>query len=161
MATANISRKTVRSISEWSVFKITIIAYLIFFALGVVMFGIFLLIIWGGLTALGQGLEGLLESTGLSSTMESFGINITDMSMFVGGLGATGIIIFVIVGLIFSVVYAAISTFTTWILNVILKISGGLELRFIDKNDKSLPEPLPIENKPSEPVESVQPSQSD
>jgi len=150
MTAANISRKTVRSISEWSIFKITIIAYLIFFALGVVMFAIFLLITWTGLRVSGLGIADMLGGTNLAPMMQAFGVDITDMSMFVGGLGVTSIIIFVVVGLLFSVVYAAISTFATWIFNVILRISGGLELRFIDKNAKSLSEPLPAEIVPSE-----------
>jgi hypothetical protein len=34
---------------------------------------------------------------------------------------------------LFSVIYAAIATFWTWILNVVLKISGGIEVRYINR----------------------------
>ncbi|MDD3519766.1 MAG: DUF3566 domain-containing protein [Actinomycetota bacterium] len=148
MAKINITRKVVRSISEWSVFKITIIAYLIFFALGVIVFAIFSLLTWMGLEISGLSFASAVENMGLASTMQSFGVDITDMNLFAGGMGVIGIIIFVVVGLLFSVVYAAIATFFTWIFNVILKISGGIELRFIDRNAST------AEKKVSKPVQS-------
>jgi len=147
MAKTNVTRRMVISISEWSVFKIIIIAYLIFFALGVVVFAIFSLLTWLGLEISGLSFANMLENMGFASMTQSFGVNITDMNLFAGGMGVTGIIIFIVVGLLFSVVYAAIVTFFTWILNVILKISGGIELRFIDKN-------AVVENKVSKPVQS-------
>ncbi len=147
MAKTNVTRRIVGSISEWSVFKITIIAYLIFFALGVVVFAIFSLLSWMGLEISGLNFENMFENAGLATTMQSFGINITDMNLFAGGMGVTGIIIFIVVGLLFSVVFAAIVTFLTWIFNVILKISGGIELRFKDKNSA-------VENKASKPLQS-------
>ena len=147
MAKTNVTRRMVTSISEWSVFKITIIAYLIFFALGVVVFAIFSLLTWLGLEISGLSFANMLENMGFASMTQSFGVNITDMNLFAGGMGVTGIIIFIVVGLLFSVVYAAIVTFFTWILNVILKISGGIELRFMDKN-------AVVENKVSKPVQS-------
>ena len=147
MAKTNVTRKMVISISEWSVFKIIIIAYLIFFALGVVVFAIFSLLTWLGLEISGLSFANMLENMGFASMTQSFGVNITDMNLFAGGMGVTGIIIFIVVGLLFSVVYAAIVTFFTWILNVILKISGGIELRFMDKN-------AVVENKVSKPVQS-------
>lgn len=147
MAKTNVTRRMVISISEWSVFKIIIIAYLIFFALGVVVFAIFSLLTWLGLEISGLSFANMLENMGFASITQSFGANITDMNLFAGGMGVTGIIIFIVVGLLFSVVYAAIVTFFTWILNVILKISGGIELRFMDKN-------AVVENKVSKPVQS-------
>ena len=147
MAKTNVTRRIVISISEWSVFKIIIIAYLIFFALGIVVFAIFSLLTWLGLEISGLSFANMLENMGFASMTQSFGVNITDMNLFAGGMGVTGIIIFIVVGLLFSVVYAAIVTFFTWILNVILKISGGIELRFIDKN-------AVVENKVSKPVQS-------
>jgi len=147
MAKTNVTRRMVISISEWSVFKIIIIAYLIFFALGIVVFAIFSLLTWLGLEISGLSFANMLENMGFASMTQSFGVNITDMNLFAGGMGVTGIIIFIVVGLLFSVVYAAIVTFFTWILNVILKISGGIELRFIDKN-------AVVENKVSKPVQS-------
>ena len=147
MAKTNVTRRIVISISEWSVFKIIIIAYLIFFALGIVVFAIFSLLTWLGLEISGLSFANMLENMGFASMTQSFGVNITDMNLFVGGMGVTGIIIFIVVGLLFSVVYAAIVTFFTWILNVILKISGGIELRFMDKN-------AVVENKVSKPVQS-------
>ena len=147
MAKTNVTRRIVISISEWSVFKIIIIAYLIFFALGIVVFAIFSLLTWLGLEISGLSFANMLENMGFASMTQSFGVNITDMNLFAGGMGVTGIIIFIVVGLLFSVVYAAIVTFFTWILNVILKISGGIELRFMDKN-------AVVENKVSKPVQS-------
>ena len=147
MAKTNVTRRIVISISEWSVFKIIIIAYLIFFALGIVVFAIFSLLTWLGLEISGLSFANMLENMGFASITQSFGVNITDMNLFAGRMGVTGIIIFIVVGLLFSVVYAAIVTFFTWILNVILKISGGIELRFMDKN-------AVVENKVSKPVQS-------
>lgn len=147
MTKTNVTRRIISSISEWSVFKVTIIAYLIFFALGVVIFAVFSLLSWMGLEISGTGFENMFENTGIAATMQSFGINMTDMNLFSGAMGVTGIIIFIVVGLLFSVVFAAIVTFFAWIFNVILKISGGIELRFKDKNTAA-------DNKASRPIQS-------
>jgi hypothetical protein len=143
MAKTNISRRIISSISEWSVFKFVIIAYLIFFALGVVIFAVFFLLSWMGLEIPGTG----FENTGITATMQSFGINMTNINLFSGAAGVMGIIIFILVGLLFSVVFAAIVTFFAWIFNIILKISGGIELRFKDRNTVA-------DNKASKPLQS-------
>ncbi|MDZ7838380.1 MAG: hypothetical protein U5N58_10780 [Actinomycetota bacterium] len=52
---------------------------------------------------------------------------------WIPGGGAIGIVVFIVGGLIGSVIYAAIGTLTMWILNIILKISGGIELRFVER----------------------------
>ena len=45
------------------------------------------------------------------------------------------VIIAIIGGLVASVFYAAFGTLMVWIGNVILRISGGIELRFIERED--------------------------
>ncbi len=60
----------------------------------------------------------------------------------VGG-GSLGIVLFIIIGLVASVFAAALAAFVTWILNVILRIVGGIELRFVpSKNINTDKSPL-------------------
>ena len=55
------------------------------------------------------------------------------MAGMIGGLGGgvLGIVLFIIIGLVASVFAAALAAFATWILNVVLRIVGGIELRFV------------------------------
>jgi hypothetical protein len=41
-------------------------------------------------------------------------------------------------GIVYSVVFAVMSMFITWIMNVVLKISGGIELRFLPEVKKEV-----------------------
>ncbi len=131
MSKTNIQRKVIKSISEWSVFKVTIFTYLIFYALGVLFFSIFSLIVFGVIRPSGPNFNGM----GAQGLPQLFGINIPGMNLFRGGLTTPTIIILVLVGLLCSILFAGISVLYTWIFNVILKISGGIELRFIEMGE--------------------------
>jgi hypothetical protein len=54
-----------------------------------------------------------------------------------GGGSVLYIVLAIVVGLIASVFYAAFGTLMVWIGNVVLRISGGIELRFIDREVKA------------------------
>ncbi|MEE8325297.1 MAG: DUF3566 domain-containing protein [Candidatus Humimicrobiaceae bacterium] len=127
----NIERKTVRSISELSSFKFLLIFYLIFFILSVIIMGIIALIAWAGLSSSGINIPDILNSFGIGN----FGIgNFTLAS--IGGGSVLYIVLSIVGGLIASVFYAAFGTLMVWIVNVVLRISGGIELRFIDREVK-------------------------
>jgi len=113
-----IERKTLKSISEFSIFKYLLVFYLIFFILALIGMGIVFLFTWLGFAASGADLNGILQDAGINLN-------------WIPGGGALSIVIFIVGGLIFSVFYAAIGTLTMWIVNIILKISGGIELRFL------------------------------
>ncbi len=122
----NVERKVVRSISELSSFKFLLVFYLVFFILSVIIMGITALIAWAGLS--------------------SFGINITDIlqsyvpgdyGMLFGGNSVLYIVLGIVGGLIASVFYAAFGTLMVWIGNVILKISGGIEIRITSREIKA------------------------
>lgn len=123
---ANVERKVVRSISELSSFKFLLVFYLVFFILSVIIMGITALIAWAGLS--------------------SFGINITDIlqnyvpgdyGMLFGGGNVLYMVLGIVGGLIASVFYAAFGTLMVWIGNVILKISGGIEIRITSREIKA------------------------
>ena len=121
-----VERKLLKSISEFSIFKYALVAYLIFFILFVIIFAIIGLIGWAVLASSGMTFEDALNTF-------MPGLNIGQMLGMVGlniGGGIIGIIIFIIVGLVASVFAAALAALVTWILNVILRIIGGIELRF-------------------------------
>ena len=122
----NIERKTVRSISELSSFKFLLIFYLIFFILSVIIMGIIALLAWAGLASSGINIPGILQSFGLGN----FGL------ATIGGGSVLYIVLSIVGGLIASVFFAAFGTFLVWIINVVLRISGGIELRFIDREVK-------------------------
>ena len=121
-----INRRVLKSIGELSSFKFLLVFYLVFFILSVIIMGIIALLAWLGLSSTGVNMNDILQSFGLGN-----------MGMFNLGGGSTllYVIIFIIGGLIASVFYAAFGTLMVWIANVILKISGGLELRFVDRED--------------------------
>lgn len=113
-----VERKTLKSVSEFSIFKYLLVFYLVFFVIALIVSGIIFLVTWLGFSAAGVSLNELLPSLGL------------DMSWLPGG-NAAGIALMIIGGLIGSVVIAAIGTLAMWIVNIVLKISGGIELRFL------------------------------
>lgn len=133
MNTPIIQRRVVKSISELSVFKIALIAYLIIFILTVILASIIALITWAGLQASGINLNNLLGNTTLGQLLPAFGVTIPNLNLVLGTGSVIGIVLFIVLGLLFSIVFAAIATFWTWIFNVIIKISGGVEIRYIDR----------------------------
>ncbi len=122
---ASINKKVLRSISELSSFKFLLIFYLVFFIIWVIVIGIIYLIAWLGLSSAGINIGDLLQGYGIGN----FGL----LKLEEGNI--LYLIIAVIGGLVASVFYAAIGTLMVWIVNVILRISGGIELRFIEKKD--------------------------
>jgi hypothetical protein len=132
-----IQRRVVKSVSEFSIFKIALVAYLIIFILTVIVMAIIVLITWAGLAASGINFNNLFASTGMGSALSSLGITLPNLNFALGTGSIIGIVLFIVFGLIFSVVFAAIATFWTWIFNVILKISGGVEVRYIDRTIKA------------------------
>lgn len=125
-----VERKVLRSISEFSMFKYLLIIYLIFFILSVIVMAIIGLIVWLGLSSFGiDNINNILASLGLGN------INISD---FFGRGMIIGIVISIVGGLIASVFYAAVGTLFVWIMNVVLKISGGIELRFLPGKEEKI-----------------------
>jgi len=126
-----VERRIVKSISEFSVFKFVLVAYLIFFILFVVIFAIIGLIGWALIASSGVVLADVLNSL-------IPGLNLSEMLGGLGigmGGGVLGMVLFVILGLVASVFVAAGATVVVWLVNVVLKIIGGIELRFApDKN---------------------------
>lgn len=123
----NVERKTLRSISELSMFKYILVGYLIFFIIFAIVVGIILLIMWAfGFAAGGFNMQNTLASMGLG------------LPVFAGG-GALWIILVIVIGLVGSVFAAAVGALGTWIVNVIFRISGGIELRFAPKEKNYAP----------------------
>ena len=128
---ADIERKTLRSISELSSFKFMLVFYLVFFVISVIIMGIAALLAWLGLAS--SGID-------IAQTIRSFRIPDFGLLNLAGGSTILFIVFTIIGGLIASVFYAAFGTLMVWIANVILRISGGLELRFIEKKEAPRPE---------------------
>ena len=118
-----IERKTLKSISEFSIFKYLLVFYLIFFILALIGMGLIFLFVWLGFGAMGTDLGDLFQIAGLN------------LNWLPGG-NVVGIALFIVLGLIGSVFYAVIGTISIWIINIILKISGGIELRFVEARTK-------------------------
>ena len=126
-----VDRKVVRSISEFSLFKVALVAYLIFFILYIIIFAIAGLIGWAFLASTGMTFNDVV-----ASFMPGFDIEqiLASMGMNLGG-GLVSIIIFIVIGLVASVFAAALAALTTWIFNVVLRITGGIELRFAPETE--------------------------
>jgi hypothetical protein len=136
-----VERKILKSISELSIFKLVIVIYLILFILFVIIFAVGALIGWAVLATSGIGATDIFKSISSLTGL--------DMSGIMGGLGGgiLGIILFVVVGLVASVFAAAIATLFAWIFNVVLRIVGGIELRFaLSKNTNA--DAYPLNEKP-------------
>jgi len=103
-------------------FKYVLVSYLIFFILFIIIFAVAALLGWAMLATSGLTVQDLIGSF-------FPGINIAGMIGTLGG-GIIGIVLFIIIGLVASVFAAALAALATWILNVVLKIVGGIELRF-------------------------------
>ena len=128
----NIERKVIRSISELSSFKFLLVFYLIFFILSVIIMGIIALLAWAGLSSFGINIPDMLNSLGLGN----LGLGNLGLAN-IGGGSVLYIVLSIVGGLIASVFYAAFGTLMVWIVNVVLRISGGIELRFIDRVAKA------------------------
>jgi hypothetical protein len=126
----NVERKTLRSISELSMFKYILVGYLIFFILFAIVVGIIFLIMWAfGFAAGGFNIQNAFGNLGMT------------LPVFAGG-GALWVILLIVIGLVGSVFAAAVGAFGTWIINVIFRISGGIELRFIPKEKQYTPKKI-------------------
>ena len=123
----NIERKVIRSISELSSFKFLLVFYLIFFILSVIIMGIIALLAWAGLSSFGINIPDMISSLGLGN------LGLANL----GGGSVLYIVLSIVGGLIASVFFAAFGTLMVWIVNVVLRISGGIELRFIDRVAKA------------------------
>ena len=124
-----VERKVLRSISELSMFKYLLIFYLIFFILSVIVMAVIGLIAWLGLSSSGIDINSMLASLGLEDT---------GIAGFLGGGTVITIVISIVGGLFASVFYAAFGTLMVWIMNVILRISGGIELRFLPGKEEKI-----------------------
>ena len=138
-----IERRTVKSISEFSVFKFVLVAYLIFFILFVIVFAIIGLIGWALIASSGVVLTDVLNSL-------IPGLNLSEMLAGLGvgvGGGVLGMVLFVVLGLVASVFVAAGAAVVAWIVNVVLKIIGGIELRFAPDKNLVAADPASIESR--------------
>lgn len=124
----DIERKVLKSVSELSMFKYLLVFYLIFFILNVIVMGILGLIAWLGLSSFGIDINNFLTIYGLGQFSD----------YYIMGSGILTIVIIILGGLFFSILYAAVGTLVVWIINVILKIVGGVELRFFAKKEKKI-----------------------
>lgn len=124
-----VERKVLRSISELSMFKYLLIFYLIFFILSVILMAVIGLIAWLGLSSFDIDINSMLASLGLGDT---------GISGLLGGGIVITIVISIVGGLLASVFYAAFGTLMVWIMNVILRISGGIELRFLPGKEEKI-----------------------
>lgn len=137
METPIIQRRVVKSISEFSVFKIALVAYLIIFILSVILMAIIALITWAGFAASGINFNNLTGNSNIGSLLSLLGVNIPNLNVIFGTGSVVMLVVSIVGGLFFSIVFAAIATFWTWVFNVILKISGGVEVRYIDRTIKA------------------------
>ena len=140
-----IQRRVIKSISEFSVFKIALIVYLVVFVITVIFAALSALIMQSVLPILGNSITSLMQTSGIGDLLPMFGIPVPDIGAIIGSSGSlfsSGPVVIIVValivgGLLFSVIFAAIAAFWTWIFNVIIKISGGIEVRYIDRTIKA------------------------
>lgn len=109
------ARQAVKSIGVWSVFKFTLIYYLLFFLVFMIFTGLIFLVFALFGTAMTEANKQVSTVTG----------------MLGGGL-VTFIIVFV-VGLISSIFYAAVAAIGAAIYNLIALMSGGIELNLVER----------------------------
>jgi hypothetical protein len=119
----DIERRVLKSVSEFSMFKYLLFIYLIFFLLWVIVIILVGLITWLGLSSYGLDITSIMESFGLENTNVLLGS--------LGGGTALAIGVLIAGGLVGAVISACVGTIGVWIMNVILKMSGGIELRFL------------------------------
>ena len=119
-----IERRVLKSVSEFSMFKYLLFSYLIFFLLWVVVVILITLVAWLGFSSFGLDTETIMESMGMENTDVLLG-------GLLGGGTALAIVVLIAGGLVGAVLSACFGTLGVWIMNVILKMSGGIELRFL------------------------------
>jgi hypothetical protein len=124
-----IERRVLKSISEFSMFKYFLVFYLLFFILSIIVMVVIGLFAWLGLHSAGFDINSIFSSLGMEKL---------DISRYFGGGMAVTIAVMVVGGLVASVVYAVVAVIMVWIINVVLKISGGIELRFLSDNKEQL-----------------------
>lgn len=110
-------------------FKYLLFFYLLFFLLSVIVMSIIGLIAWLGLSVSGISAANIFNAIGLGDLA---------IFSFFGGTSVITIIMLIVGGLIASVIYAAVGTIIVWIMNVVLKMSGGIELRFLPEKKEEV-----------------------
>ncbi len=125
-------RKTLKSISEFSIFKYLLVFYLLFFILAIIGMGLIFIFVWLGFSATGADIGDMFQLIGIN------------LEWIPGGPSA-GMVLLIIGGLIGSVFYAAFGTIFMWLINIVLKISGGIEIRFFPAKAKSDKQPKAAE----------------
>jgi hypothetical protein len=114
---------------------------LLFFLLSIIVFSIIGFAVWKGISSTGINLENILQMLGLG--------NLPIFSFLGTGTNKSIIIAVLIVGgLVYSVVFALMALIATWIMNVVLKMSGGIELRFLPEVKKEVTIKETVEEKP-------------
>jgi hypothetical protein len=127
----SIERGVLKSVSEFSIFKYMLFFYLLVFLLSIIVISIIGLVAWIGISSTGISLENILETLGL--------VNLPIFSFLNTGISKAIIIVVLIVGgLVYSVFFAVMGMIITWIMNVVLKMSGGIELRFLPEVKKEV-----------------------
>jgi hypothetical protein len=127
----SVERRVLKSVSEFSIFKYALFFYLLFLLLSVIVISIIGLVAWIEISSTGISLENILETLGVG--------NLPIFNFLGTGTSKAIIIVALIVGgIVYSVVFAVMSMFITWIMNVVLKISGGIELRFLPEVKKEV-----------------------
>lgn len=120
----SVERRVLKSISEFSIFKYLLFFNLLFFLLTVIVVLI---------TRLATGLGLSFSEINIENILNVFSLGNLAISGFLGEGGTVSIIVLIISGLVASVLLAAVGMVMTWIANVVLKISGGIELRFLPR----------------------------
>ena len=124
----DIERRVLKSVSELSMFKYFLFFYLIFFLLWIIALVFVGLLTWFGLSSYGLDVNNILQSLGMENTNVLMGS--------LGGGTAVAIVMVIVGGLVSVVVSAGVGTIMIWIMNVVLKMSGGIELRFLPEKKK-------------------------
>jgi len=127
---ADINRKVLKSVSELSSFKFLLVLYLVIFVIWIIVIAIIGLLAWMGLASSGVHITDILQN---------FGLGYMGNMLPAGGSTLLYVISAIVGGLVASVIYAAFGTLMVWIGNVILRITGGIELRFIDREQAKKP----------------------
>jgi hypothetical protein len=111
-------RTSIRRVGPWSVFKFSLVSYLIFFLLVFVFFLISYLIV------VGSGFAGA-QSQDVAELFKVFGVS-----------GGIALVIIFFAGILSCVFYAIFNSIGALIYNLIAWITGGIELGLEDKEEK-------------------------
>jgi hypothetical protein len=96
MEVSTIQKRTIKSISEWSVFKMALIIYLVIFILTVIFFGIITFISWTGFANSGVNLNNLLSNSNFGLFLERFKFNTSNLNLTFGTVNIVEIALFII-----------------------------------------------------------------